>query len=189
MGLRRPVNFFHHALGVKPPKNDSVAALTFSRKGSDDNLQWGVAPEYYWKRLVENGAGTYPADFLIPAGALITDIVVIGEALWDAATSASLEVGDFQTDGTTEIDDDGFFTAVDLKATDLLAGQALGFHSLGAEAGAYRVGTSTHWTALYSSSARIVRFNAVSVGAGTAGRTWVGVAFVQPAEAYDTVTQ
>lgn len=121
-------------------------------------------------RFVENGAGTYTADFNLPANATIVDIIVTAEALWTAATSASLEVGDAD-------DPDGFFTAVDLKATDLLAGESVSLGSVGTEggvAGAYAtVGTETHVTKRHSSAARTITATVASVGAGTAGRTRV----------------
>lgn len=119
------------------------------------------------------GAGTYTADFTIPAGAEILDIIVIADALWTATTSASLEVGDYTTAGVA-IDADGFYTAVNLKATDLLAGESLSFAQSGGKAGAYNIGTNTHWTNRRSASARLLRSRVVTVGAaGDAGRTRV----------------
>jgi hypothetical protein len=56
----------------------------------------------------------------VPAGATILDIIVNGVALWNNAGACTLKVGDVA-------DDDGYFTAVDLKATDLLAGESLSF--------------------------------------------------------------
>lgn len=124
-------------------------------------------------RFVENGAGTYTADFNLPVGATLLDIIVEAEALWDAATSASLQVGDVG-------DPDGYLTAVDLKATDLLAGESVSLGStqvLGGVVGAYgTVGTSTHLDRNYDSdSARLITATVASVGAGTLGRTKVTV--------------
>ena len=125
-------------------------------------------------RFVEDGAGTYAAVFNLPAYASLVDIIVENEALWGAATSASLEVGDSN-------DADGYFTAVDLKATDLLAGESVSLLSatvLGGVGGAYTtVGTSTHLNRRGSSSARTITASVVSVGAGTSGRTRVTVVY------------
>lgn len=124
-------------------------------------------------RFVENGAGTYTADFLLPAGATLVDIIVEAEALWTAATSASLEIGDTG-------DPDGWFTAVDLKATDLLAGESVSLQSTqlqGGLIGAYAIGTLTHIDRQYSASERTITATVVSVGAGTAGRTRVTVLY------------
>lgn len=126
-------------------------------------------------RFVENGAGTYTADFKIPAGSTLIDVIIENEALWTAATSASLEVGDSG-------DPDGFFTAVDLKATDLLAVESASLASTqvrGGVEGAYaQVGTSTHLNRRYSASERTITATVASVGAGTAGRTNVLVLYV-----------
>jgi len=120
-----------------------------------------------------DGAGTYTGDVTIPAGAEILDIIVIADALWTATTSASLEVGDYTTAGVA-IDADGFYTAVNLKATDLLAGESLSFAQSGGKAGAYNTGTNTHWTNRRAATARLLRSRVVTVGAaGNAGRTRV----------------
>ncbi len=125
-------------------------------------------------RFVENGAGSYVADFILPAGATLVDIIVEAEALWTAATSAVIDIGD-------ATDPDGYFSAVNLKATDLLAGQSVSLGSTqvnGGDGAAYViVGTSTHLARLSSSSARTVTATVTSVGAGTAGRTIVTVLY------------
>lgn len=118
--------------------------------------------------FTEVGAGTYAQSVTVPAGALLRDIVVVAVAAWDAATSASLQVGD-------GVDPDGYFTAVDLKATDLTIDQGISFALQGGVGGAYMV--STHTTNIYDSSARVVTASVTSVGAGTAGRTLVVVTY------------
>lgn len=125
-------------------------------------------------RFVETGAGTYEWAVAIPAYAIISDIGIIAEALWDAATSASMEVG------IVGDDEDTFFTAVDLKATDLTLGQSVSFAAAGGVQGASSTGTLTHWDDRYSTSDRTVSFTAASVGAGTAGRTVAYVEYLVP---------
>lgn len=118
------------------------------------------------------GAGTYTGAVAIPAGATIVDIIVDQQALWAATTSASLEVGD-------AADPDGFYTAVDLKATDLLAGESLSFSHAGAERGAYFTGTNTHVNPRRTTAARTITATVVTVGAaGATGRTLVTVLYV-----------
>jgi hypothetical protein len=161
-----------------------------------DNLPDQV-PRVIGGYFEEDGAGTYNFDVFVPAGAIIDDIGIHGEVLWAAATSASMEVGDYaavrndNSDGweiSTAIDADGFFTAVNLKATDLTAGQSLSFDSRGAtEAGAYLADTATQWVERFSLVDRYVRFSVVSVGAGATGRTAVWVKLLRPA--WTTVTQ
>jgi len=93
------------------------------------------------------GAGTYTAAVSLPAGATVLDIIIDGVALWTATTSAELIVGD----GT---DPDGYYTAVDLKAADLLAGESLSFGKAGGQEGAYV--TATQVSPRYSAAARSV---------------------------------
>lgn len=143
-----------------------------------------VGLQHQSARFVENGAGTYTADFVLPAGAIVYDIVVQAEALWTAATSAALIVGDSN-------DDDGFLASINLKATDLLATESISINSTqvrGGNAGAYiTVGTSTHVDKRFSSTERTITAKVTSVGAGTAGRTRVSVLYLSPTAT--TITQ
>lgn len=118
--------------------------------------------------FVEDGEGTYSADVDLPAGATLVDIIVNGVALWTAATSATLIVGD----GT---DPDGYYTGVNLKATDLLAGESLSFALAGGKAGAYIANSQV--TPRYAAAARTITAEVTSSGAGTAGRTRVIVLY------------
>lgn len=122
--------------------------------------------------FTEAGAGTYTGTISLPAGSIILDVAVHGLALWDAATSASLIVGD----GT---DDNGFFLATNLKATDLLAGEVNNIEHPGGLAGAY---IAAEQRVLYSASARDVIGVVTSVGAGTAGRTLLVVHYATPTQ-------
>lgn len=127
-------------------------------------------------RFEENGAGTYTGTITIPAYAVLLDVIVNAEVLWAAGTSAALEVGD-------DDDPDGFYAAIDLKATDLLAGESLDFIRAGAaaDAGAYlETGTSTHISARVSTAERTITATVTSVGAGTAGRTIVAAVYAVP---------
>ncbi|MFQ5471737.1 MAG: hypothetical protein ACE5FA_02465 [Dehalococcoidia bacterium] len=116
-------------------------------------------------------AGTYTASIKVPAYAVIVDVIVSQLALWNAGTSAALNVGD-------DDDADGFYTAIDMKATDLLADESLSFSHPGAaaDAGAYVDGTATHITNRVSSSDRTVTATIVTAGsAATTGDTIVTV--------------
>lgn len=122
-----------------------------------------------------SGAGTYTGSVAVPAGATILDVIVNGVALWDNAGACTLKVGDVA-------DDDGFFTAVDLKATDLLAGESLSFALAGGKAGAYIANSQV--SPRYSATARTVSaiVTTASTG-GTAGRTRVTVVYSKPVTA------
>lgn len=121
--------------------------------------------------FTEDGAGTYTGSVSVPAGATILDIIVNGVALWAAATSATLKVGD-------ATDDDGYYTGVNLKATDLLAGESLSFALAGGKSGAYIANSQV--SPRYSASARVISGIVTSVGAGTTGRTRMTVIFSLP---------
>jgi hypothetical protein len=118
------------------------------------------------------GAGTYTGAVVVPAGATLLDIIVNGVALWTATTSAALEVGD----GT---DPDGYYTAVDLKATDLLAGESLSFAHAGGKVGAYIADSQV--SPRYAAASRTITGTVVTVGAaGDAGRTRMVVVYALP---------
>lgn len=120
--------------------------------------------------LVANGAGTYTGTITIPAGSNILDIAVHGLVQSDAATSSSLIVGD-------AADDNGFYTATDLKATDLLAGEVNNFEHPGGKAGVY---IASEQRVLYQATARSIIAVMTQVGAGTAGRTLIVVTYATP---------
>jgi hypothetical protein len=124
------------------------------------------------------GAGVFTGSVAVPAGATILDIIVNGVALWNSETSATMIVGDVAND-------DGYFTAVDLKATDLLAGESLSFALAGGKAGAYIANSQV--SPRYSATARVVSGIITKVGStGTAGRTRMVVVFALPTAAAAT---
>lgn len=110
-----------------------------------------------------SGSGVYTGSVTVPAGASILDVLVNGVALWDNAGTATLKVGDVA-------DDDGYFTGVNLKTTDLLAGESLSFALAGGKAGAYIANSQV--SPRYSATARVVSgIITTSSTGGTAGRT------------------
>jgi hypothetical protein len=119
------------------------------------------------------GALTYTGSVTIPAGSTILDIIVNGVALWDNSGAVTMKVGDVA-------DDDGYFTAVNLKATDLLAGESISFESAGGKAGAYIANSQV--SPRYSASQRVISgiITTASTG-GSAGRTRMTVIWVEPA--------
>lgn len=118
------------------------------------------------------GAGTYTGTVALPANAVLLDIIVHATSLWTATTSATLTVGD----GATA---DGFYTGVNLKATDLLADESLSFAKAGGKEGAYI--TATHVTKRRDASARTISAVIVTVGAaGNGGSCSVTVIYSLP---------
>ncbi len=138
-------------------KNDGIAAAAYQVVESE-------------VLFTEAGAGTYTGTIALPAGSRIIDIGVDGIALWTAGTSASMIVGDAG-------DDNGFFVATNLKATELLAGEINNLEHPGGMAGAY---IASEQRVLYSATARNIIGVVTSVGAGTAGRTRMYVVYANP---------
>lgn len=121
------------------------------------------------------GAGTYTGAVAIPAGATILDILIAGVALWDNAGAVTLKVGDVA-------DDDGYYTGVNLKATDLLAGESLSFALAGGKAGAYIANSQV--SPRYAAAARTISGIIISASTGgSAGRTRMAVLFTLPTPA------
>ena len=152
-----------------------LAGTTVSATAAELNKNDGIAATAY--QVVESevlfteaGAGTYTGTIALPAGSRIADIGVDATALWTAATSASMIVGD-------AADPDGFFVATDLKATDLLAGEINNIEHPGGKAGAY---IASEQRKLYQATARSIIGVVTSVGAGTAGRTRMYVVYSTP---------
>lgn len=120
------------------------------------------------------GAGTYTGSVTVPIGAIITDIKVWSTVLWTATTSALMDVGD-------AVDPDGWYTQIDLKATDLLVNEEINFAQLGGKQGAYIVAATGQRSTAYSALARVISGIIITVGAaGLAGRTFLSVHYVLP---------
>lgn len=119
------------------------------------------------------GALTYTGSVTIPAGATIQDVIVYGEALWDNAGAVTMKVG---LDG---LDDDGFFTGINLKATDLLAGESLSFALAGGKAGADIANSQV--MRRYLATARVLSGIIITASTGgSAGRTRMTVIYSLP---------
>lgn len=143
----------------------SLAVPKFGTKG-------GVSVVCEERTFTETaGAGTYTGSVAVPAGATLIDIIIQSTALWTAATSATLKVGD-------DTDDDGWYTGVNLKATDLLTGEDLSFAHDGGVAGVF---LGSEQRKRYSASARTISGVVTTVGTtGNAGRTRMLVVYAAP---------
>lgn len=120
------------------------------------------------------GAGTYTGSVTVPAGSTILDIQVRSTALWTATTTALMDVGD-------AADPNGWYAAIDLKATDLLVGEVIRFESTGGKEGAYLVTATGKLEKSYNAAAVVISGIVVTVGAaGNAGRTRMIVVYATP---------
>ena len=157
----------------------SVPLLSVTASAAEINKLDAINPTGYVVVMEEvtftqtSGDGTYTGTIALPAGSQILDVAVHGIALWAGGTSASLVVGDGDSAN-------GFFTATDLYATDLLAGEVNNIEHPGGKAGAY-IGSEQR--KLYSATARNVIGVVTQVGAGTAGRTRLVVTYANPTAA------
>lgn len=133
-----------------------------------------------------SAAGVYTFDVKLPAYAMLLDVVIHNEALWTAGTSATLETG-FYSDSSgaisTVIDADDIYAAVNLKATDLLAGESLSLGWAGGKAGDFGgvIATQTHLIDAVDAVDRWIRTKVTTVGTvGTGGKTYVYVVYAIP---------
>lgn len=123
--------------------------------------------------LVAGGlaAGVYTSSITLPAGSHLSNIFVEGVALWNNGTSATLKVGDATVD-------DGYFTGVNLKATDLLAGESLSFDFAGGKAGSYIANSQV--SPRYSATDRVISAIVTTVGTvPTTGSTRLVVLWIE----------
>ncbi len=158
----------------------TIGATVLSATAAELNKAAGVAATAYlavagMASFTETtGAGTYTGTVTVPAGAIITDIKVWSTVLWTATTSALMDVGDVA-------DPDGWFTQINLKATDLLVDEEINLENLGGKQGAYIVAATGQRSTAYSASSRAVSGIIITVGgAGNAGRTFMSVHYVLP---------
>jgi hypothetical protein len=127
------------------------------------------------------GDGAYSISVTLPAGAVLLNFVIQGIALWTAATSATLIVGD-------TADPDGFVTGVDALAAPAV-GTAITPDTVpaGGVDGAYLGDTNGEFVApatdnfgrVYTAGS-IITATITKVGAGTAGRTGFYVIYALP---------
>jgi len=123
------------------------------------------------------GAGTYTGSVTVPGNSWLLDIKIYNTVYWTATTSANLDVGDVATA-------DGWFTQIDLKTTDIVAGadaEVIDFNNPGGTEGAYLVTATGERALMYAATARVISGIVVTVGAaGNAGRTRMVVIYTDP---------
>lgn len=117
-------------------------------------------------------AGTYTATVAVPAGATVLDVIWRNTALWTAATSATLNVGD-------DDDNDGYIAAVDLKSAP--AADVNGAGGISTKASSTGTGAMKGAGGRYCAAAKTLTATVVTVGStGNAGRSRLLVEYSQP---------
>lgn len=153
-------------------KTDGIAATAYN------TVTEGVS-------FTEDGSTTYTGTVEIPAGAILQNIQIVTTVLWDDATSATLKVGD-------DDDDDGWFTGVNVKVTDLLVGEVLDItnaENWGGANGAYLVaatGRKGRTTAgvdsgvYFGAASEVIGVITTGGQDGSAGRSFMFVTYAVP---------
>ena len=122
-------------------------------------------------------AGTYTGSVTVPGNSWLLDIKIWNDVYWAAGTSALMDVGDVA-------DADGWFTQINLLATDIVAGaeaEVIDFNNPGGQEGAYLVTATGERAEMYSASARVITGLVTTVGTtATAGRTRMMVIYTDP---------
>lgn len=135
--------------------------------------------------FVENATNTiHTGTVPLPAGAILHSIDVLSSVLWGAA-AAVMKVGDTAVDN-------GYFTGINLKATDLLVGEILNTDpstSWGGKEGAYLVAATgqrgpvaTNFGKFYAAGSNITGIITVTTPAVTTGRTFMIVKYSVPTQ-------
>lgn len=128
--------------------------------------------------FTEDGSGTtFTGSVTIPAGSMLIDVIVHNDVLWADGTSAALVIGD-------AADPNGIWATIDLKATDLLADESIGFGYAGGQEGADVDGgdaAGDHLRRRFLATERVIS-GVVTTGAqdGSAGVTRMIVVYVKP---------
>lgn len=152
----------------------SLIAAGSSAVGANGSAQTKIVT------FTENATNTiHTGTVTLPAGAWLHNIQVNNSVLWGGGT-ATLKVGD-------TADDDGYFTGVNLKATDLLVGEVLDTTpstSWGGKEGAYLVAatgqrgpTTSNFGKYYAAGSNITGIITVGTPAVAVGRTQMVVTY------------
>lgn len=126
-----------------------------------------------------NAAGTYTGSVTVPAGAYLIDVIVHGVAVWNSSGACTGIVGDV-------VDDNGIFTGIDLKATDLLAAEGLAASGVAGSAGG-KAGAdlaNSQWNRRWLATERVISLIVTCAAAsGTTGVTRMSVIYSNPTTA------
>tara|TARA_R100001510_G_C7627678_1_gene187209 strand:- start:175 stop:663 length:489 start_codon:yes stop_codon:yes gene_type:complete len=152
----------------------STKSIVKSSYASSWNVQVGEIV-LDWKQVGDHSTESYDliGQLKVPANSYILDVQVHGVDLWVSGAAVALIVGDGD-------DPDGFHASTNLKATDLLAGEANTVEHPGGLAGAY---TASEQRKFYSASERTVIAKATITNHATAvsaGETRILVMYCCP---------
>ena len=152
----------------------STKTIVKSNYASSWNIQVAEM-EFDWTQIGDMSTEDYSliGEVSLPAHSYVLDVQVHGIELWTSGAGVTIIVGDGD-------DDDGFHASTNLKATDLLVGEANTMEHPGGKAGAY---TASEQRVFYSASARTVIAKvtaATNATAASTGKTRVLVMYCCP---------
>jgi len=166
-----------------------IAGTAITASAAEINKLDGVAATGYASvcegvKFIEDGSGTsYTATVEIPAGAIVHDIGFTTTVLWNG-TSASLTIGDDESAN-------GWFTATNLKATDLVVGEVLSaaddgtwggvdgaYLSTAGRRGRTTAGVDSGW--YYGAASEVIFVVTPGAADGSAGRSFGWVRYSVP---------
>lgn len=178
-----------------PPASGTAATLAGSETLSGKTLTAPAGTGFLISKTIlftENATSvTHTGTIALPANSVLHDIIVTSTALWTDST-ASLVVGDADSAN-------GWFTATDLAATDLLVGESLRASDAttgwGGKNGTYLVAatgvfgqTGVTKTASFTTAGfSVIGVVSVTTPSGTAGRTYMTVLYSVPVVTAATV--
>jgi len=119
-------------------------------------------------------AGVYTGSVTVPGNSWLLDIKIWNAVYWAAGTTAAMIVGD-------AADPNGWFDAIDLKATDIVPGEVIDFNNAGGKVGVYLVAATGERELMYAATARVITGEITTTGTtSTAGRTRMMVIYTDP---------
>jgi hypothetical protein len=182
------VNEIYRSVGAAAPAADGFSAgigvdsatnqLTYNDNGTQHRINSVANGGVIAKSVLftENAtATTHTGSVVIPALSTLIDIIVTSEALWTGGT-ATMKVGD-------AVDDDGYFTGVDLNEVLSLGAEG----NWGGKQGAYLVAATgrngavaTNFGTYLKAGTTIKGIVTVGTPATTVGRTFMTVIYSTP---------
>lgn len=130
----------------------------------------------FTEAAANNAAGTYTGSVTVPAGAYLIDVIIHGVAVWNSSGACTLKVGDVAVD-------DGIFTGVNLKATDLLAAEGIAASGVAGSAGGKSGGdlANSQWSRRWLATERVISgIVTCAAASGTTGVTKMVVIYSDP---------
>lgn len=121
-------------MSIRSPHLDNFAVGKRASAGWVNEGPRGIlVPEAV--RFQEDGRTSKTGKIFLPKNSLLAGVFIYAVALWTDTGAVTMDVGLYDQNGTV-VDADGYFAAINLKATDLLPNESLSFLAPGGKQGA-----------------------------------------------------